>query len=415
MTTSSTIIGYYRFTDIYFEWHKALPNAEDIGPLKALLAYDALVHPDHPLRKKGIDGIELFIGTFENGEARLLFSSAQVEYMRYWLHAMQLTLKPIPLPAMEYMITQGSLLSCSPSIYRDAPVLKKAIRVIEKNNKRIKGAQPLLTARRLYFEKVRTFWASKRGTWISMDFEAWERDHTLLLEFGWSIVRWADGEEVLEDGHLIVKERQAYQNHILSLSFGLVSFGLCLSSLKSLSGYQNYQFGTSFKVDKKQFKANVCELLERYRSDGPVFLVFHDHNQDVKYLRGPGIEAPIEDLTILLPDTTPTEGLYVIDTAELFAALEGSETKQNQSLQTVCRRLKIPTKFLHNAGNDAHYTMLAAKAMASGDPVDDQRAKRWPELVAQNQNNLNLEQNEAVIGNKDPYEELEEEDNEWYQ
>lgn len=59
--------------------------------------------------------------------------------------------------------------------------------------------------------------------------------------------------------------------------------------------------------------------------------------------------------------------------------------------------------------------MLAAKAMASGDPVDDQRAKRWPELVAQNQNNLNLEQNEAVIGNKDPYEELEEEDNEWYQ
>lgn len=47
-----------------------------------------------------------------------------------------------------------------------------------------------------------------------MDFEAWERDHTLLLEFGWSIVRWADGEEVLEDGHLIVKERQAYQNHM---------------------------------------------------------------------------------------------------------------------------------------------------------------------------------------------------------
>ena len=46
-----------------------LPNPEDIGPLKALIAYDALVHPDHPLRKKGIDGIELFIGmsspTFE--------------------------------------------------------------------------------------------------------------------------------------------------------------------------------------------------------------------------------------------------------------------------------------------------------------------------------------------------------------
>ena len=39
-----------------------LPNPEDVSPLKALIAYDALVHSDHPLRKKGIDGIELFIG-----------------------------------------------------------------------------------------------------------------------------------------------------------------------------------------------------------------------------------------------------------------------------------------------------------------------------------------------------------------
>ena len=57
--------------------------------------------------------------------------------------------------------------------------------------------------------------------------------------------------------------------------------------------------------------------------------------------------------------------------------------------------------------------MLAAKAMASGDPVDDQRAKRWPELVVRNENNLNFEQNEAIIGDKDPYEELEGEDDEW--
>lgn len=39
-----------------------LPNLEDVGPLKALIAYDALVHPDHPLRKEGLDGIEMFMG-----------------------------------------------------------------------------------------------------------------------------------------------------------------------------------------------------------------------------------------------------------------------------------------------------------------------------------------------------------------
>ena len=75
-------IGYYRFTDVFFEWwvsratpvrapmrltlcsqrHQALPDPEDVGPLKALIAYDALVHPDHPLRKPGVNGIELYLG-----------------------------------------------------------------------------------------------------------------------------------------------------------------------------------------------------------------------------------------------------------------------------------------------------------------------------------------------------------------
>ena len=72
--------GFYRFTDIYFEWyahrvplgrvslaegaqrHQVLPNQEDVSPLKALLNYNALVHPDHPLRKPGVNGIELQLG-----------------------------------------------------------------------------------------------------------------------------------------------------------------------------------------------------------------------------------------------------------------------------------------------------------------------------------------------------------------
>lgn len=43
--------------------HKALPNQEDVSPLKALLAYQALVHPDHPLRHEGSNGLELHLGT----------------------------------------------------------------------------------------------------------------------------------------------------------------------------------------------------------------------------------------------------------------------------------------------------------------------------------------------------------------
>lgn len=42
--------------------HKVLPNPEDAGVLKAILSHDALVHPDHPLRKEGKDGIDLTMG-----------------------------------------------------------------------------------------------------------------------------------------------------------------------------------------------------------------------------------------------------------------------------------------------------------------------------------------------------------------
>lgn len=44
--------------------HQALPNPKDVGPLKALLAYDALVHPDHPLRRPDLDGIDLTLGMY---------------------------------------------------------------------------------------------------------------------------------------------------------------------------------------------------------------------------------------------------------------------------------------------------------------------------------------------------------------
>lgn len=41
--------------------HQALPEA-DRSPLRASLAQDAFIHPDHPLHKEGIDGAELFLG-----------------------------------------------------------------------------------------------------------------------------------------------------------------------------------------------------------------------------------------------------------------------------------------------------------------------------------------------------------------
>ncbi|KAL6309686.1 hypothetical protein BKA93DRAFT_849857 [Sparassis latifolia] len=353
--------GYYRFTDIFFEW-PVLPEPKDISPLKALLAYDALVHPDHPLRKAGIDGIELFLGTFPNGEMRLLFSSTQIEYIRYWLHAMRLTDAPLPIPASDYLLQSSDLTNCSPCVYRDAASLKKAIRTIEKNNRRMKGTTTLLAARRLAFEKVRTLWAARAGTWLALDFEAWDRDHTVLTEFGWSLVRWDDQhehEQLAQRGHLVVKEHRGYTN----------------TYVPERRDY--YNFGQSEEVSKQAFKERICALVDEHSARGPLFLVFHDNSQDIKYLRSDALRA-VSELEFILPDAPPARGVFVVDTADLFAALEGESSANRRALERVCIHLQIKTESLHNAGNDAHYTLLAMQSMAAGDPVDVQREKRWP-------------------------------------
>ncbi|OCH94131.1 hypothetical protein OBBRIDRAFT_770486 [Obba rivulosa] len=360
MTKTTLSHGYYRFTDIIFEWCQALSRIEDWSPLKALLSYNALVSPDHPLRKEGVDGIELYLGSFASGEMRLLFSSAQIEYMRYWLHAMQLTPDPIPIPSSEVLLQAGDFMSCSPVVYNDPEKLKRAVKTIDKNNRKLKNAT-LLTARRLAFEKVRTLWAAHGGTWMALDFEAWDRDHTLLTEVGWSLVRFKDGEEITESGHLVVKEHRGYVNSFVDWP----------------DRRNYYNFGQSEDVDKKTFKRKICELIADHRALGPLFLIFHDNSQDIKYLRSSMVQA-ISHVDFLLPDAMPTSGTYVVDTSDMFSALEGNDTADRRGLERMCHILQLQPKNMHNAGNDAHYTLLAFKEMAGGDPVDVQREKRWP-------------------------------------
>ena len=38
-------------------------------------------------------------------------------------------------------------------------------------------------------------------------------------------------------------------------------------------------------MDKNEFRDRICGLINKYRALGPLFLVFHDHSQDIKYVR----------------------------------------------------------------------------------------------------------------------------------
>lgn len=64
-----------------------------------------------------------------NGKLRLLFSSAQVEYIRYWLHDMGFTKNKLPLPSSEYLLTHSLLRNCTSMFIKNADELRKALNV----------------------------------------------------------------------------------------------------------------------------------------------------------------------------------------------------------------------------------------------------------------------------------------------
>ncbi|KAH9999883.1 hypothetical protein BJV77DRAFT_975193 [Russula vinacea] len=326
MPDFKTIHGFYR--------HQVLPNREDGFAVKAILAHDAIVHPDHPLRIAGKPGSSLP----SNGEARLLFSSAQVEYIRYWLHTMGLTKELIPLP---YSTTGTEL--------------RNALKMIDKNNRKLKGTDSNLNSRRLMFERVRSLWNEQRGVWCAVDFEAWDMDHTVITEFGWSTLRWINGEPFEDMGHLIVGKHRGYTNHLSQKTKGLY-----------------YHFGQSEDVTMKQLKERIHTMIQSMATPGPLFLVFHDNSQDLKYLRSPEIAAPLDELSFFLPESC-TEA-ETSDTPKIY----GDSGGQKRSLERVCRLLQIKsTQHLHNAGNDA-------RELAGGDPLDTQRISRWPQHTSTN-------------------------------
>lgn len=61
----------------------------------------------------------------------------------------------------------------------------------------------------------------------------------------------------------------------------------------------------------------------------------------------------------------PKEGLFVVDTSDLYGGLEGSSTGNKRSLDRVCKQMQIGTKHLHNAGNDAYVRLAITRVFTT--------------------------------------------------
>lgn len=164
-----------------------------------------------------------------------------------------------------------------------------------------------------------------------VDVEAWERDTKQVTEIGVSIYD-PRGQElaltpVLKNIHIIIAENQRRKNGRF---------------VPEHSG--NFSGHTSHLLSRSDACSYLRWLIDVYfHADFECTLVGHDIRGDVKWLAELGVE---------LPRTAP-----LLDTQRLFAASHG---KHGASLKNALVAVQQPFAFLHNAGNDAYYTVLLA-------------------------------------------------------
>ncbi|GAA5860767.1 hypothetical protein JCM1840_001956 [Sporobolomyces johnsonii] len=184
------------------------------------------------------------------------------------------------------------------------------------------------------------------ATFLALDVEFWEFDQNFLLEFGWTILEYskdAEGkvEERRTNQHVVIKENEHRRNHRFAPD-----------------ARDHFDFGRTLTLPLPTLKSLLHALLASLSSTSPVFLIFHDPNMDLRALAKLGFDVRREfecDLTRVAQREAGQGGVWVVDTQRLF---EGWMERRGQvGLEKACKELEVPTKRLHNAGNDAHYTL----------------------------------------------------------
>lgn len=164
------------------------------------------------------------------------------------------------------------------------------------------------------------------GNFLSVDVEWCEHDHSKVLEVG--ITTYSSIFHSLECEHFIIKENLRYKNgrHVPN-------------------NRDNFRFGQSVTTSLK----NVIDILNSYLWDGEYLwhLVGHGISSDLHVLQLFGLQLPDEG--------------EVFDTASLFKNSDKYQGEVKSNLEYICCRLGMKPKkdSLHNAGNDAYYTMKA--------------------------------------------------------
>jgi len=171
--------------------------------------------------------------------------------------------------------------------------------------------------------------ASVDGQFLSLDIEQFEHDASKLLEVGVTI-----GERLLAGAVQDAKDPPGWR---LRSYHYIVSENVRHVNRRWVKGCpNNFLFGDSLRMREHDVVARVREHFAVSR-----YFIGHGAAQDLKWLRA--------------IDVQPT---VVFDTQELNAMMPPAVHAKRCRLSALLEKQGIEAQFLHNAGNDAYYTML---------------------------------------------------------
>lgn len=187
---------------------------------------------------------------------------------------------------------------------------------------------------------------------IAIDLEAYELDQSIITEVGLAILDTAKISNVAPG-----EGSKNWFDRIQARHIRVKEFSWAQNSRHVQGRAEYFDFGESEFIEVAKIASVLKETIEVASGEGeaavkrPVVLVFHDQSADLKYIRMLGYDVATADNIV-----------EVVDTREMYQYL--SRSNNASRLSNVCSYLDIPWKNMHNAGNDAVFTLQAMIGLA---------------------------------------------------
>jgi hypothetical protein len=304
---------YFTITELMQKWSKFLED-EDEDSVKCIMDY-MRVPQIYVLHSEW----EFYVGTScHSFHRQILVDEDQMKVLKIELEAVLARRLPKLQPNTKYQDVESIRIKNSQEYQAIAKSLSRHNQIRRQQERQLHRRQLLETAKDLRRAKTHIF--------IALDIESWEKDHTRILEIGWSMY-------------------DARRDRYLDVHYNVSEFRHLVNQRYVPNHRDKFVFGTSQWATLKE----VVNALKKdiYHEEAPIVFIGHSVHEDIRYLKKLGVEVP---------------GTAIIfDTAHLYQAVSGAS--QAIGLGKMLDELQIEYFFLHNAGNDAHYTLEAFLAM----------------------------------------------------